>query len=140
MKMTTGALLFTLLTVIGGSCSRPAEQPATQQVDAATKPAPQFAHADVQLILDDASQVVNSTKRVDQAAADRLAAFFPGLGTGRKSRKAGAWIANVKIQFYRPDGTVLVVTSNYQDWNQGPSGDLPVNGDLRGHISKMFAP
>lgn len=100
-----------------------------------------FNRADVKLVFDDKGQLVNTVQRViDPKAVEELAAFFPGLGTGKKSRMAGAWMANLQIEFYDADGTRHVVITDYNDWREGASGDFQANSGLREYIRRMFEP
>lgn len=132
------AVWVALLAFVAASCYERTPTNSAKEDDV-KKAGAQFSHADVKLLLDDKIQVVNLTKRVDKAAAERLASFFPGLGTGQTSRRAGSWIADVQIQFHRPEGGMITVTSSYEDWQEGANGDLPVQGDLRSHVNALFA-
>jgi hypothetical protein len=108
-----------------------------------------FSHAEIKL-------VGGSTKRVDATTAERLASFFPGLGTGQRSNMAGSWLPTMTIIFYEPDGNGLIVQSDGGSWiiknpprvepeittfmgpPGNPRGDFPVEGNLQGFIESLF--
>ncbi|MEX1229643.1 MAG: hypothetical protein WEB58_05365 [Planctomycetaceae bacterium] len=79
-------------------------------------------NADRQLLRPVAVTVVS-----DPNEAARLASFFPDLGHGRESRRAGPWIQFADIQFERANGEKLSVRvdPHLVDWTEG-HGDWPI--------------
>ena len=71
---------------------------------------------------------------------DALAAFFPGVGQGRASSRAGAWEADVVVKFAAPAGKTVRVTVSLAEspptWSEG-RGDWPVKGDLGAFLRKL---
>jgi len=80
---------------------------------------------------------VHSTKiTLDAASANRLAAFFPQLGTGSRSRIAGAWMPTVEVDFKAADGKVTHVMSNFEVWSEG-RGDWAAQPGLEAHVTEL---
>lgn len=73
---------------------------------------------------------------LDAASANRLATFFPQLGTRKKSGTAGAWMPKVEVDFKAADGAVTHVTSNFEVWSEG-RGDWPVQPGLEAYVFSM---
>ena len=73
---------------------------------------------------------------LDAAAANRLATFFPQLGTRRRSGIAGAWLPTVEVAFKAADGAVTHVTSNFEVWSEG-HGDWAAQPGLEAHVAEL---
>jgi hypothetical protein len=68
----------------------------------------------------------------------RLAAYFPGMGTGKRADMAGGWKAFAEFTFKRSEGTVvhLFADPDLKSWSEG-HGDWPVNGDLAKELATL---
>jgi hypothetical protein len=75
--------------------------------------------------------VIRDAKRIDQ-----LKTFFPQLGSGKRSRIAGAWKSLAVCDFEAEGGTKVQVHTNYRQWSVG-DGDWPVNGDLSAYLDQL---
>jgi len=74
----------------------------------------------------------------DASEIERLTGFFPGIGKGKRSDRAGSWEGCAIIRFHRRSGRTARVTTDYRDWSEG-HGDWPVHGKLAGFIENKFA-
>ena len=77
----------------------------------------------------------------DPHVAERLAAFFPGLGSGRKAFIGIKSPKNLELVFSRGSGErIIVYTRLYEYWGSDmDQGDLSVKGDLLGYLRALFA-
>ena len=114
----------------------------TYAVGKAAKPV--FTKADVTIRVDEQGEKL-AAKPVaivltDPAEVAELAAFFPRLGTGRESARAGAWQAGVTITFVTASGEAVKVSVSGNDnltvWSEG-KGDWPVMGDFKALVEKL---
>lgn len=80
------------------------------------------------------------TRDLDQRSANDLAAYFPGVGTNRRSNWADGRMNRVEIVFHRNNGSVEVdVSGDYQCWSEGNGhGDFEVRGNLREYLGRLF--
>jgi hypothetical protein len=86
------------------------------------------------------AQPVNLKRTIDDPSEiDRLASYFPGMDSDRRSRIYGRWIPWLTVEFVRADGSVISVRSDYRDWTEGEGrGDFPVRGDLGGYVREVL--
>jgi hypothetical protein len=89
-------------------------------------------------IFDDARGAINKGPMVIRGpeVIDKLKTFFPQLGSGKKSRIAGAWKRRAVCDFAAEDGTKIKVHTNYKQWSVG-DGDWQVNGDLSAYLDEL---
>ena len=73
----------------------------------------------------------------DPQVLARLASFFPEMGQGKKSNRAGAWMPSVTIRFLKKDGTAItIVVDQKEAWSEG-KGDWNVQGDLKTYLKEL---
>jgi hypothetical protein len=72
----------------------------------------------------------------DAEAIKKLQAFFPQLGSGKKSRVAGAWKPRALCVFVAEDGARTKVSTTFALWSTG-DGDWWVNGDLASYLGEL---
>jgi hypothetical protein len=70
----------------------------------------------------------------------KLASFFPGLSTGRKSFWGLLAIRNLELEFSNEAGQhITVYTKYYTSWGSDvDQGDLSVDGDLQSYLEALF--
>lgn len=71
----------------------------------------------------------------------KLASFFPGLGSGRRSRVGVLTFKDLQWRFTKADrSTITVYTKKCRYWGSDVDrGDLDVKGDLRSYLEALFA-
>lgn len=137
--MAAGMILIGLVLgaplLAGTGCSRRKDGPQRVQPNDAGR----FVRADVTLYRrDEQGRQVQLQKRVDDAEQiRRLAAFFPGAGTGRRSPTGGGWMTRVRVVFTRTDGTMADVGSDFTHWGEG-LGEFPAEPGLEQHVRSLF--
>ena len=104
--------------------------------------APQVTEARVTVYMDPATRgrfrpektmVIESNQE-----AQRLASFFSGMGTGKRSWKAAPSGVGAEIRFFSPSRDVKVtVDSVYEAWSEG-SGDFPLSADFRPYLVDLL--
>lgn len=93
-------------------------------------------YASARLTVRDYAPARSTKVTLDAASANRLATFFPQLGTGKKSRIAGAWMPTVEVNFKAADGAVTHVMSNFEVWSEG-RGDWAAQPGLEVYVSSI---
>lgn len=129
--------LFSLLLLALGGCTSQAAPSAT------------FVKVEIRGTLEENTKDPNrpiflrrgeSVKIDDRVVVGKLAEFFPGLGSGRKS---GAGVHSPPIldfAFVKEDGsTVVAYTKLYRYWgSDGDQGDFDVKGNLKSYLEALF--
>ncbi|MCY2932208.1 MAG: HEAT repeat domain-containing protein, partial [Planctomycetota bacterium] len=121
---------------VPGSLTKPrtANQPATQAG------AGRFNKAVVAIRVDASGRFLPPDMRIavtlmDGKEIETLAGFFPGMGTGLGSPRAGGWETAMEILFHSPDGKSIRVTVSPEGeaptvWSEG-KGEWPVRGNIK---------
>lgn len=80
-------------------------------------------------------------RTADPAVVNKLASFFPGLGTGRGGLSAVSLAPTMYYSFTDSRGmTIKAYTIGYDRWGSDiDRGDLAVRGDLRRYLAVLFA-
>ena len=105
-------------------------------------PASVFTKAVVEIPIDAQGQPLTGKPvgitLTDAEEIRELAAFFPRMGTGRESSRAGGWKERITIAFLTSSGeTVHVsVSRDLAFWSEG-KGDWPVKGDFKAYVEKL---
>jgi hypothetical protein len=141
-RTTRGTWLAGALVILTVCVILPLSIATTYAVGKAAKP--EFTKAAVEILIDAQGQPLAgkpvAVTLTDAAEVAELAAFFPRVGTGRKSGRAAGWEVGVTITFLTVSGEAVKVSvswnDNLTDWSEG-KGDWPVKGDFKAYVDKL---
>ena len=98
-----------------------------------------FVKADISM-----SRIPEDNKVVRRATVsgeelDQLVAFFPGVGTGRRTSWAGGWVPSAEVILYRGDGSTARVTISpeFDFWSE-EHGSWPLSPEFSPYLMKLL--
>ena len=99
-----------------------------------------FVTAKVTRLVDEQRRTNKSVVQTSKPEeVQKLASFFPGLGTRKRSNPPASWVTLVFVKLSRADGSSVTIRSNYEHWNDGTAdGQWFVDGDLEAYVNKLF--